>query len=117
MVYVMSKLIKNDSGAPFEDLGITEDMFMPLDEMVDKPITILAYKNYVKDESDGVFIAFEYAGDLRYVATHAIGLVKTFQNPEVCTVLNEGHPIQAKVVQKKSKKTGRMYFCCESDEE
>lgn len=117
MVYVMSKLVKNENGAPFEDLGITEDMFMSLDEMVNKPITIIGYKNYVKDDSEGVFIAFEYGGDLRYVATHAVGLVKTFQNEEVKKILDGGEPIQAKVVQKKSKKTGRMYFCFESDEE
>lgn len=116
MTYVMSKLISNDNGAPFEDLGITEDMFMPLDEMVNKPITIIGYKNYVKDDSDGVFIAFEYGGDLRYVATHSVGLVKTFQNEEVQKILDEGHPISAKVVEKKSKKTGRMYKCFETEE-
>ena len=116
MTYVMSKLVKNDSGAPFEDLGITEDMFMPMDEIVNKPIEIIAYKNYVKDESDGVFIAFEYGGDLRYVATHAVGIVKTFQNEEVCKILDEGNPISAKIVQRKSKKTGRMYHCFETEE-
>lgn len=112
----MSKLVQTESEAPFEDLGITEDMFMPLDEMVDKPITIIAYKKYVKDESPGVFIAFEYNGDLKYNATHSIAIVSAFDNEEVCKILDGGDPITAKVVEKKSKKTGRMYKCFETDE-
>lgn len=116
MVYVMSKLVKTESEAPFENLGITEDQFMSIDEMVNKPITIIAYKNYIKDESDGVFIAFEYGGDLRYVATHAVAIVKTFQDEDIQKILDDGEPIQAKIIQKKSKKTGRMYFCFEAEE-
>lgn len=116
MTYAMSKLVKYESTAPFEDLGIEEDAFMSMDELVNKPITIIGYKNYVKDDSDGVFIAFEYGGDLRYVATHAVGIVKTFQNEEVQKVLDDGETITAKIVEKKSKKTGRMYKCFETDE-
>lgn len=112
--YVMSKLVQNENtDGPFEDLGITDEDFVMLDTLKGKTITIVAYKNYVKDDSDGVFIAFECDGKLSYTATHAVGIVKAFQNEEVQKVLDGGEAITAVVTQKKSKKTGRMYFCFE----
>lgn len=113
--YVMSKLVQNENtDGPFEKLGITDEDFVMLDTLKDKTITIVGYKNYVKDESDGVFVAFECDGKLSYTATHAVGIVKAFQNPEVQRILDEeGKAISATVVQRKSKKTGRMYFCFE----
>lgn len=108
--YVMSKIVQQTDG-PFEALGITDEDFVKLDALNGKTITILDYKNYVKDDSDGVFIAFEVDGKLGYTATHAVGIVKTFQNEEVQRILDEGNPISAQVVQKMSKKSGRMYYC------
>lgn len=106
----MSKFVQQTDG-PFESLGITDEDFIKLDALNGKKIVILAYKNYVKDESDGVFIAFEMGGILGYTATHAVGIVKTFQNPEVMSALDNGDTITATITQKKSKKTGRLYYC------
>lgn len=111
----MSKLVQTENNGPFEDIGITDENFVMLDTLKDKQITILAYKNYAKDGSDGVFIALECEGSLYYTATHAVGIVKTFQNPEVQKILDGGDPIGAVIVQKKSKKSGRMYFCFDSE--
>ena len=109
--FAMTKFVQMNDNGPFEDLGITDDDFVMLDSLKDQQITIVAYKNYTKDESDGVFIAFEYKGKMGYTATHAVGIVKTFQNPDVMTALDSGDTITATIIQKKSKKTGRLYYC------
>ena len=113
--YVMSKLVNVNNGTPFEELGIEDSDFIMLEKLKDKDITLIAYKKYVKDESDGIFMCFEMDGQMYYTATHAVGIVKTFDNEEICDILNGGSAISARIVQKKSKKSGRMYFCFDSE--
>lgn len=111
MKYEMKTLIPNMNESPFEDLGLTERDFVPIEDLVDKDIVVTAYKKYSKDDSPGVFIAFEADGIAGYVATHAVALVKTFDEQAVRNVLDGGESIEACIVKRTSKKTGRQYYC------
>lgn len=117
MKYEMSKLIGSPTESPFDKIGITEDMFMPIKDVLGKNITIVAYKNYTKNDSPGVFIAFTIGGEMKYLATHSVALVRVFQDPEVTGILDGGDTIDAKIVEKKSLRTGRMYQCFASSED
>ena len=111
MTYVMSKLIPNVNECPFADLGLDEDDFVSLETILNKPVTIMAYKMYTKDDSPGVFMALEINGRMAYNATHSVALVKTFEDPTVKQILDDGEPIEATITKRTSKKTGRSYYC------
>lgn len=114
MTVSIRELIEQSRTAPFDDV-VTRDDYIEIEKLVGKEITIQNAYLFENDKGPGVSVLITVDGDMHYFTTHAVNIVKTFQNPEVQKILDGGDPIGAVIVQKKSKKTGRMYFCFDSE--
>lgn len=103
----ITEYMKTDS--PFEYAGITADDHMMLDEIVGKDIVIQDVKTFENDKGPGVYMLVEVGGRTGYICTHAVGLVKPFNNPTlVGDVKREG--IDARIIKRKSLKSDRMVY-------
>ena len=99
--------------APFEYMGITDDMYMELNALKDKTIEVVDVKPFENDKGPGVYIAFTLDGKYAYTTTHAVGLVGLFTRDEVVGVLAREENIVCTIRQKVSKKTGFPFFVAE----
>lgn len=93
-----------------EEYGLKDDDFVSTKNLIDKRIIVTAYRLFTKDDSEGVFILFECNGEAHYTVTHSIGIVKTFQNEAVQQAFEDGEHLEARIVERKSKTTGRKYL-------
>lgn len=99
--------------APFEYMGITDDMYVELNALKDQTITVVDVKTFENDKGPGVYIAFKYGDGYGYTTTHSIGLVKLFSRDEVTAALAREENIVCTIRQKVSKKTGFSFFVAE----
>ena len=97
--------------APFEEeYGVTSEDFIPVEELLDRQIEIVAVKSYENDKGPGVFALVEVAGELRYLATHSIGLVSMMTDENVRNNLDMGFRVSGTIIRRKSKKSDRMVY-------
>ena len=107
----LGEIISNEG--PFEYMGITDDMYVELNALKDKTITVVDVKPFENDKGPGVYIAFKYGEGYGYTTTHAIGLVNLFTRDEVVGALAREENIVCTIRQKVSKKTGFSFFVAE----
>lgn len=107
----LGEIIQNE--APFEYMGITEDMYVELNALKDKTITVMDAKGFENDKGPGVYIAFKSGESLGYTTTHAVGLVNLFTREEVMAAFAREENIVCTIRQKTSKKTGYQFFVAE----
>lgn len=107
----MAKALGYD--APFEGMGITEDDYVPLNEVEGKKVCFIGAKPFENDKGRGVYIAIQDGERKGYTTTHAVGLVDAFSNVEVQNIFDSGDVIEGTIKQKVSKKTGNRYFMVE----
>lgn len=107
----MSKALGYD--APFEGIGISDNDYVPLNEVEGKKVTFIGAKPFENDKGRGVYIAILDGEKKCYTTTHAIGLVDAFSATEVQNIFDSGDVIEGTIKQKVSKKTGNRYFMVE----
>lgn len=97
--------------APFEDeYGIGSEEFISIDEILDREIDIINVKPYENDKGPGVFALISVEGEIRYIATHSVGLVGMMTDSKVRDILETGQQVTARIVKRKSKKSDRMVY-------
>ena len=99
--------IKTES--PFENVGITAEDYMPIDDVLGKKIVIMDVMKFENEKGEGLYILFEIGDEMRYICTHAIGLVRPFDNIKVVNVVRD-EGLEAVIVKRKSMKSDRMVY-------
>ena len=94
---------------PFADQGVKNTDFVELDSILDRPIEIIDYHLFENDKGPGVSVLIKLNGKDQYITTHAVNIVKTFQNPRVQAML-ETETLDAVIVLRQSKKSSRMVY-------
>lgn len=99
--------IKTDT--PFEYAELTAEDYMPIDAVLDKPFVINDVEKFTNDKGDGVYILIDIDDKQKYICTHAVGLVKAFDNERLMdAIVEKGVP--ARIVKRKSMKSDRMVY-------
>lgn len=97
--------------APFEDeYGVANEDFISIDEILDREISIIDVKPYENDKGPGVFALINVDEELRYIATHSVGLVGMMTDTKVMETLENGQQVSARIVKRKSKKSDRTVY-------
>lgn len=97
--------------APFADLGVTSDDYVPLDAILDTNIEITAVTPFTNDKGEGVYIlAKDDQGNRFYLCTHSIGITAVLTKEKLLTALELGDTITCKIVRRKSQNSDRMVY-------
>ena len=108
---VMSKVLGYE--APFEDLGIGSDAFIPIKELENRKISFIGAKEFENDKGPGIYIAFVDDEVVGYTTTHSVTLMDVFGSDGVKQAFERGDTIEGTIKQRISKKSGRPYFMVE----
>lgn len=111
----MPKISEFKGTEPFIDIGITK--FMPIEDVLNVPVSIIAVDHYENDKGPGVAVAIYHPkhGEC-YINTHAVGIVNILKKEAVLKVLESNDAedvIEGTFVKRKSQKSDRMVYALE----
>lgn len=107
MTDIMNYAQKNE--VPFEYADLTSEDYIPIDSVVGKEFRIDDVKTFENDKGKGVYMLITIGMAQKYICTHAVGIVKTFDN-EILVGDIKSRGVRATIVKRKSMKSDRMVY-------
>lgn len=100
-----------ENTVPFPEYDLGKDAYLPIDEAVNKPITVHAVQTFENDKGEGIYLLVCMDNEFKYICTHSISLCKTFGTEKVREALENGDCIGCVIMRVESRTTkGRMVY-------
>lgn len=100
-----------ETAIPFPDYDLGKDAYLPIDEAVNRMVTVHDVQTFENDKGEGIYLLVHLDGQFRYICTHSISLCKTFGTQKVREALDNGVCIGCVISRVESRTTkGRMVY-------
>lgn len=97
------KDFKKDNQPPFD---LTEEDYVSAETLIGKVIDISGIIDFENDKGPGVYLLFTFPGEdaKHYTTTHAGGILRTLDNADLRSLIEDGEVLEATVNRRPSKK-------------